>query len=451
MNNSFIATQADTAIAPFTPDPIFTSSSPRTVVAINGKRYVPVEIEVNGNAHGATGDASITLPIGGNADFSVELQRGDQIPLGGGFTTSDNSPVFAEIYLGFPNPIATGSTDISQMIRVFLGVVDMYSAMFHDDAVTFSCRSLAAPLVDDDLTRITMNETSLQFAQAAADYAGLKLVTQIAVSPVTVQEVLASQFVGGYNFAAAIYKRKWWDMLLQCAMFDDADVWVDQDTLYYASPSLIPRTTIDLKYGRDIEVSGGLTGTHSVQFSKNVQVELHTYNRKTRKSTSVKHASSADGGYVTQTRTRDVTSSPVFGTSDIVTTSTDQDGSVTVTNAQSSGGGFNVSTSQGRESGKERYIRFVPNVAPDKLARLAKTMWRQISEQEYSVDFSVPLRPNNLSTMNAMTTLLKIAGCPYQKFNDTYYPRSRTLRVSNTEGGGWQFKAVNHQLAQSAV
>jgi hypothetical protein len=98
----------------------------------------------------------------------------------------------------FPQNAQVAATDISQLQRFFLGEVDAYSGKFAEDTVTFSCRSLAAHLVDDKLTAVSMNQTMTAFMADQATKYGLPMpVVSIAldqaagVPGATVQEVLA--------------------------------------------------------------------------------------------------------------------------------------------------------------------------------------------------------------------------------------------------------------------
>jgi len=450
----FVPTQADFPLVRPTFVQKNTTAKPYSVIVLNGKSYVPLTWDIDNNAHGATGSATVTLDIGSNPDFTQELFRGDSplVPSDtSGIAITDNTPVYIQIYAGFPSSLAS-ETDTSQLVLLWYGTVDQYSAMFHADRVTFACRSFAAPLVANRITRISMSETSVAFLQYEATRIGMNFVPILppGYSPITIQQVLGQEFIGGANFASALYGKRIWDLGIQCAMFDNVDLWVDKDTVYYAATNLIPRQTIALSYGRDIEVDGGLTGTHSPQFSKNVQVELHTYQPRTRMSRSVHIASTPDGGYSVTPQSREVTSQPIFGTPDLVTTATSGDGTVTVTTTSSTGGAFSSKTGIASESGKERYIYFVPNQNQAALNNLGQSIWRSISQHEYAIDFEIAVTPELLAQLN-ITSKVKLSDVPYRYFNDVYFSRTMRLRMSPLEGLRASFQAVNHLLPQGAV
>jgi hypothetical protein len=453
-----------------------TTAQPYSVVVLNSEAYVPLSWDINNNAHGATGSATVTLSIGDNPDFSQELFRGDQAPTGqivqvnapipgtpftvadlnltgsgNGLTITDNSPVYIQIYGGFPSSLSS-PTDTTQLVLLWYGIVDQYSAAFTEDRVTFACRSFAAPLVDQRVVGTSMSQTSVAFLQAQAEAIGMTFVPILppGYQPITIQQVLGQEFVGGANFASALYGKRIWDLGLQCALFDNADMWVDKSTLYYAVPSLVQRQTIDLQYGRDIEFEGGLLGTHSPQFSKNVQVDLHTYQPRTRMSYGMRVNSAADGGYGMTPSAALVSSQPIFGTPNTVTTYHSPDGTVTVTSSESSGGSFSSAPTAGSESGKERYIYFVRNQSPSALNNLAQSLWRQISQHEYSIQLSLAVTPALLQQMN-ITSKLKLTDVPYAAFNAVYFPRTMGISMSPEEGFRVKFQAVSHLLPQGAV
>jgi hypothetical protein len=450
------------SIVPFASVPAFTETNPRSVVQINGTSYLPTTWSTTRNGHGATDDATITLPIKGNPDFSIELFNGplttDSSPANSGTTAPDDTPVYAQIFAGYPQDLTPGSLTTQGMTTRFLGVVDLYTVQCDDNTVSFTCRSLAAPLVDNKITNVALGMTSVQFAQALANALNLNTAitnfAQYGLTPITLQEMLGREFIGGSNFNTALYNLKPWDVLLQCAQFDDADVWVDGDTLNYQVADFVQRKKIALGYG-----SGGIAQivkpvlTHSIQFSKNIRVEVRSYQRKTRLSTVTRTDTAANGGVILTQSSKTVTSAPIFGTPNTVSSSTNPATGITSTTESSSSGG-NVSsgfTSPGSESGKETYKIYRPNISPAAANALAQALWRKYSEQEYALSFSVPMSPALFSSWS-ITALLEITGLPYSEFNTEFYPR-RYTESWNPEGDGWMLspECVNHVLAQGSV
>lgn len=418
--------------------PSYEAQNPRAVVSLNGKRYIPHQYVCYFNAHGSTDTATVVLPISNNPDFSIELFR----------NANDQSPVYAEIYAGFTNTPTPGSTDISQLSLRFTGIADLYNATFDEDHVRFECRSLAAPLVDNKITTLQRGQTSVDFVKEMAAAVGLNTQIQLAAPPVTVQEVLAAEYIGGSNYSAAVFGMHPWDIILQCAQFDDVDAWVDKDTLYYVAPGLLARKTIDLQWGRDFK---SLSPQHSIQYSRNVQVEARSYQERVRASSLTRVTTNPFGGVSVQHSTRRVTSAPIFGTNEQVSTSIDATGATT-TNATSYSGGKSSSgfTKLGTESGKERYIYWLKNASPAMCNAYAQTKWREISMHEFQADFEIPVTKALLDVFD-ITALLHIHGTPYVLVDDTYWPRQITEMFGMDEGWHWSSSAVNHQLPQGAV
>lgn len=451
VGNSFIGTDSSAPLQASKPNPKFTHSAWSYVAVINTKRYSIVEFEVDLNAHGATDSGSVTLAIGGNPDFSVDLFRGDQTysPTGP-IAISNDAPVYIELFAGpVSNPVA-GSTSIAGLTSIFFGIVDLYTAQFSENKVQFSVRSLGAPLVDDKITRISQSETTVQFVQAAAAQYGLQAVTGIIGAPLTIQEILAREYIGGYNFAASLYGMKYWDLIIQCCLFEDVDAWVDQGTLYFIAPSLVKRNTVQLEYGRDFAFASGFVGTHAPQFNKNIEVRVHTYQRKTKLSTSIAVGSLPGGGTYVQPNSHTVSSNPEFGTNEVVSTNTAADGTVTQTTSSSSGGKFTGGGSPGSESGKEIYNIWIPNLSPAASTKRALAEWRQISQHEYQVDMVVPVTTALFGKITR-TSLLQVSGCPYLNFDGLYYPRQITMSASAGQAFRYRIKTVSHVLPSGAV
>src|SRR6185312_7112532 len=118
--------------------PIYLHQAPRFLVKIDGNPYLGDSYTYTQNAHGATDEATIVMPIDGKANFpgisgggltslypdwTVSIARSDE-------AANANQPVVAEIWAGFP-PSLSGflQKDFSGLQLRFRGVVDMYSAV----------------------------------------------------------------------------------------------------------------------------------------------------------------------------------------------------------------------------------------------------------------------------------------------------------------------------------
>ena len=149
--------------------------------------------------------------------------------------------------------------------------------------------------------------------------------------------------------------------------------------LHYESPKLIKRKTIPLAYGTD-EVTR-LSGSHAAQFSKNIQVEVHSYIKKTRFSYSTRVSTARGGGIIQQSSSgQGFVSSPVFGTNETLTTHTSPNGTVTTTLSTTTGGPASSGpTGFASESGRQVYTFGVKNKTPGQCDVIAQQIWRQIS------------------------------------------------------------------------
>jgi hypothetical protein len=456
--NPLIITGPPTPLQPVVFEPVFETGIIRTVAVINGQAYRCIKASVDDNAHGATGSATVSLSLLDNPDFTVQLFRGTPDASAGQLPIENDAPVYVQLYFGFESGIATPPTDVSQLTLRFYGIVDTYAVRFHEGIVDFTCRSLAAPLVDNRVTGVTMNETTTQFVTRAAAMAGLTPVIVLEDASLTMQEVLAASFIGGFNFNSALYGMRWWDLILRAALFDGADAWVYLDKLYYAAikvtdsgnDTTIPRNTVALRWGRDFTIDDGLVGTHSPQFNKNVQVEVHTYQRRTRWTTGSR-VKMRDGITTIQQQSREASSSPNFGTPSITTTTINSDGTSSTSTSTLAGGNFSATTGAGTETGKERYVFFVRNISPERANALAQSLCRQISQHEYQLDGEIALTKSALANVTIMSWL-DVQGCPYRYFNSPrYYPRKLTLSVDLDQGARMRFQAVNHALPSGAV
>lgn len=442
MTTSIFATE------PLLSDPKNEASTPRAFAKIDGTSYGIKEYELTTNIHGATDTCSVTLPISINPDFPFQLFRGPGgVAQGAG--TNPDQPVYLELWSGFPsNPTSGASTQVAGLTRRFLGIVDQYSAAFKADEVTFEGRSLAAPLVSAKIMTPFAGQqmTTTEFVtQMAKQYGltGVKLL--VPANPLTMQQVLANEYQTGVHVYGV------WNLILQAAMQDDVDAWVDSNgTLWYAAATLIPRATIALKWGRDID---DLTATHGVQFSKNIEVRVHSYKPVTRTSSSTRAFTGADGSSIESiTISRVVNSTPNFGTLQTVTTSTNSLGQTTYTVSSKTPGGAatGIAAEPASESGKQIYERWFPNLTAQECIDRAHKIYRQIVMHEYQVTMRLPMTPSLFANMD-VTALLQISGAPYGLINTQYWPRQIREHVSAESGAYWEIDATNVSPPQAGV
>jgi hypothetical protein len=414
---------------------------------INGEPYIPIRWSVNKNGHGAADDASITLSIKNNPDFSVQLfQTGN----------SDFVPVPIAIYAGFPTNPQAGSLSTTGMSLRFIGNADLYTADVDGNEVTFTGRSLAAPMLDTKLTSAPMNMTAPQFAQAYATRLGLTLNVLLEdpnEQPVTIQQMLGREYIGGPQLNAFVYNLHPWDILLKCALFDDVDVWVDNNTLNYVAPTKVQRTVCAIAYGQFLMAP---KLSHSVLFNKNIRVEVRSYQHHSKIATVYRAEGDASSGVTVTSSSKYVVSAPVFGTTETTSTTISPTGQTT-TVSSSSGGKTGATTGSESESNRQVYTFYPRNLNPAKCSSFAQSMWRQLSAQEYSMEFSVMMTPSILSQLS-ISSLLKITGLPYSNFNragsvnDGYYPR-KLVETYDPASGGWDVSVtcINLQPAAQAV
>ena len=201
--------------------------------------------------------ALVDIPLSSTPDWTVELFR----------DVNQNEPVYVEISAGFPPPGVPVTSTVGLNLR-FIGILDIYTLQIDEDLGSFRCRSLAAPLVDTQITTLVQNMTSVDFVNYYAGVLKLNPVIALANAPVMVGSVASNDQVG------AILNQRVWDIMKQLAQIDDVDLWCDGTNLYYASQALVNTTTVDLKYGRDLF---SLSMTHSPQGNKNVRVDVRSY------------------------------------------------------------------------------------------------------------------------------------------------------------------------------
>jgi hypothetical protein len=416
----------------------YEASSPRACVRINAANvYALQDFEVDLNTHGATSSASVALNISGNPDFSSEFKN---------FSTTAAT---AEIFVGLPtNPTPSNPPSTAGLQRVYYGLIAQYDAHFTENLVTFELRSLASPLVDEKIQQVAIGATTVDFIASVCARFGLGFVPLLGNKPLRVQEVLGEMYVGGSNFSAAIHGMRIWDLILQCAQFDNVDAWEDEGTVFYCAPSLIARQTIDLKYGRDLPVDGGFIGSHSLVFSKEIQVEVRSDQPRVSQSNAVRYVTNADSSISVTMVSKTTTGSPVWGTPDIVSQTILPNGTV-ITDKSVSGGSYSTKTSLGTESPKMRYIYYPRNKDAAYCNAFAITQWRKISQLEYTGQMRFPL--TKAKGIIPLTALLRVHGLPYSKFNTTYYPRKLMLSGGKDKPFMYEIDAVNHELPQGSV
>ncbi len=336
--------------------------------------------------------------------------------------------------------------------------MDTYSSELENNITMFTCRSLAFPLTSTKIVTPFPREESVTtiawIAQQAKRF-GLKMAPpKLANPPVLMIDVLGSEFITGV--------RGWfiWDLMLQCAQIDDVDLWVDRTgTLHYEAASLVgnpdgQRAKVYYQWGMNCK---GLTSTHSPQFSKNVRVQVHSWTPRTRTASVTRVQTNPDGGITTNSYTRTVTSTPIFGTTSSITTSISSNGTVTTSEGTTGGGGASGGTGIENESGVEKYIYFVRNKTLAQCEAMAQQIWRQISMHEYTIKVIAPATPADLKNMDVDAKII-LTGHPMSQFNlDTngaqrgYWPREITEYFDPKAGFFWEIDAVSHELPQGAV
>lgn len=409
------------------------TSSLQVVAVINKVNFLVPKCTIDQNAHGSTDSAEITLPIKGAPDFTAWLY----------VNPSMIAPIPVQIYVGLFQGTQAGGVSTSGLTQMFSGQLDLYGIKLKADSVTFKCRSLGAPLVDNRITAIPRNMKTTDFVKKMAAQYGLSTNIQLPSGqyPLTVAEVYA------HSFAVGLQNQRIWDLLLTMANFDDVDVWVSGSTLNYCAPGQVSRTTLDLKYGRDL-IDLGID--HAPLFSKQIRVEVRTYNKHTKQASIQRVETSPGGGVKITTSSKTVTATPQFGTANTSSTSISSTGAQTTTSTTSTGGSASSTTGQGSESNIERYIIYKPGISPQAANQLANATWRRISMQEFSVNITLPLTRSKLPMLN-ITNLIRLHGTPFVKANSTYWPRKYTYDIDIESGAILTIEAVNHELPQGAV
>ncbi len=287
-------------------------SCPRLVVILNGYASIGVSATCTQNAHGFNDTAEVVIPL--DRDYSVELADAAT-------ATSAKAPnpnVTIEVWAGLADTPQYGSTSLSGLRRIFLGLVDDYAAAGVLATITLHCRGAAANLADLKLTKIALGQTSVSFGAEEAAAAGLKFEQNLTLSPITIQQVLGKEFVGGPSLQTSIYRKSAADLLKESATFDDADVWVEDGTVHYERAALVKRgNPIAIHHGHDTVMGDeGLSLSHALRFSKNVRVDVRGFQPRVRISTRATLRFDPTTGAVTKetVSTGMSRSTPIFGT-----------------------------------------------------------------------------------------------------------------------------------------
>ena len=425
-----------TLIPQQTPQYEFTykTSTVDVTAVIAGTKYNIQKGTVELNAHGASDSADVTLPLAVSPDFTVMFKDTAWIPL----------QLYARVSQAQPPSSSTSDIPISPRQQLFSGSIDVNSMAFHDDAISFKCRSLASLLVDNRITAIPRNMTTVQFVESTAKQYGLTPHINLPKGQykLTVAELYA------HDFAVGVQNDRIWDVYMKMAQVDDADVWVSGNDLYYASPSLIPRTTVDLKYGRDIET---LTAEHSAA-SKAIRVEVRIYNQRTRVSQIQRIELSNDLTVRTTSSSRYVTSTPEFGTKNTSTTSISSSGTVSTTQNTVTGGPQQTFAGRGPDNanGALIYKYYRPGWSLDAANAFAQTTLRRLQMQAYTVSIRIPITQSRFEALSLITSLIRLHGVPMQMVNDTYYPRKITWNI-DPDNPSIDLECVNIQLPSGQV
>lgn len=461
-------------------DPIYETGSLSLVIVIDQNRYLASHATWSENAHGASDQATIVVSLSTSPDFPSELFRGEILSAketamqgtGGAVSASNakarliaatslgidpNAPVYLELYAGFTQNPEVGSTNIDQLHRQFYGVVDTYSGSFDADTVTFTARSLAARLIDNKLTNISLNQTIEQFIRTQSAFYGLPdpvFNFPYGFVPATIQQVLAYDQIGGAGFSTAIHNMSPMDLIVRGSTVDDTETWVDVRTgaVHYESPLDVDktRTQITMKYGRDWKT---LSSTHSPHNSKRIQVDVHAYSPHTRISVTVRSEVDEDGTVTTgDPRVVTATSQALFGGDQTLSTSTNPaTGSSSSTISSGTGGSFTARAKQGAgESAVQHYSLYVSGLSPEQARARANAYRRQISQHEYAIEGEFPMT-QRLAQSLTITALLDIKGTPWNLVNDLYFPRVLDHTLSVEEGWHVKVNALNHRIANGGV
>lgn len=404
---------------------------PRALVVINGQTFLLNKYTITWNAHGILDTAEIDVPNQGNPDWTKLLFLNE----------SDTSAVPVVIKVGYPS--TAGPVSPQSLSNRFYGQLDNYKIQHAKGITTFQVRSLGAILADKRLTTPVVYTTSKQLVESQVKAAGLNSVILVNGTGVQLAEVFRRQFVAG------IKNIRVWDLITQCSLYDDADVWVDGNTLYYVQPYLLDpqRQLVTLNVGTDLEE---LEVTHAEQYNRKIRVEVRTWEPTTITGSAVRITTLADGSVQKAQVTRQSTSTPVFGTAGISYTNysyNSQTGEYTQTQGTRSkiGGSFQTSNAPLSDSGLEIYKFFEPGMSPTEVNNYCMYQWRRISMHEFAATLTLPMRQEMFKVFNR-SMLLRVTGSPYSLVNSKYWPRRITESVDLEAGAKWLVEAVNHQL-----
>ena len=433
-------------------------TAPRTLVRINNTVVIaPEHWLITTNGHGVLDTADVTLPVKGTPDLAALVKPGQPLPI--------------EIAAGFPANPEPGGYSFPQLTLRFAGMTDPISPNFKSDdqSVTLRCISFGSVLTADKTTTNLgasgqtyanlVGYKTTDYVRAIAKQFGMKADVNVQGSW-TLQDVYATQQIVG------VRNMRIWDILVACAQTDGAYLWFSSDkTLHYVDPALITRTIVPLQYGSLQNGIKGFAGSHAVQFSKNIKVEVRSYQskEKTAHRTRVSQSYDADGNVssVEVSSTSRTFTLQNFGNPGSAVTGTQTsygaDGTVrvsTVSGSSISSGGETSSgyTSMPTDSTVEKYIYKFHNMTQSQCDK--RTLWKWLSSHEYRGTFDLPVTPELLPNAK-IETKFRVTDLPWSSFDQDYVPLRLTeaFDLSNSGDGGWSIEVlgINHRLAQSAV
>jgi hypothetical protein len=423
-------------------------NQPRSVVVIGGLQFTPTEWSIRLSAYGDVDTCDITLPLSTTPDFGAKTTTGNSMPVA--------------IYAGFPANPTVGSYSYKELSLRFAGVVDQFLPQADDDELKVSCRSNGALLADTKTTVRWQNQTTIQAIQQMAAEHGLTVVSQLRSGQTPAQMSLIWQ----RNFILANRDIYEWELIVAASLVDDVRVWVEGTTVFYVAPKASNQSGTDqytkqmtVKWRRDLIKLGG---QHSPQFSKNIQVEVRTWQPSQRLSTRVIGGLDANGNLNVKSKTISAVSQPIFGTRTVESSEVivNSDGTVTPETATSTsiGGGSNTGfTTEPSSSLIERYIEHVSNMSRQDAINYAIAKWRQISAHTFNISLSRAMTKNALPKIGR-NTIFQVTNHPWPSFNLGYHAMriDENFSVARNPGGesaGWTFDldGVNHVPQQQGV
>lgn len=432
------------------PNPFYTSDNVAAVAVIDDEKFLIHNYNLTLNCHGATDEFNFALPISVNDDFSMKLAATQQN------IDSDRS-VFGKIYAGYPRTQSSAYTEpsLNGLSLRFSGIIDSYRADCDNNIVTFNGRSLGAPLTTQKIQTPFSGPsiTTVEWITEIATAYGLNVNIFAGIKPLTMQQVL------GHELQTGIHTYPIWNLILQCAVQDDVDVWVDATgTLWYYPSESIPRLDLDVAYQRDLYA---LILDHGIQMMRNIEVHVFSYVPKVRMSTGARSFLVGGQTFTVQSAQRLAVSNPVFGTTESVTSSTNAQG-VTSTNFTTTGGGATEGSVTGpaNYSGKQIYEVWLKNKTQKECEDYARKYFRQILLHEYQATFKMPVTRGKLQLRNSagqavnnfgIASRINLSGAPYAKFNDALWPRQISESFAPGELWEWSVVANVNRPAQGGV